>query len=138
MVIQRWQNLLLLIAVVLMCVFCSTPYAIDRAAETPAEVYVSDAPVFLVINLVIAALLVIAIFLFRDLRRQMTVTLITIVLVCASIVTCGFIMYAYMPDAELIWTGGVLLLIASLVCAGAAYRFMSKDRALLRSYDRLR
>ena len=141
MVIQRWQNLLLLVALILMCIFCVTPYAQTAAADAaiePSKVFVKDAPVFLVLNLVIAAFLLIAIFTFKNLRRQMAVTIISIVLVCASIVTCGFMLYTAMPDAELIWTGGVLLLVAALVCALAAYRFMRKDHNLLRSYDRLR
>ena len=93
---------------------------------------------FLILNIVIAALLFIAIFLFKNLKLQMRVTLITILLIAASIVTCGFILYASMPDAELIWTGGVLLLVAAMVCALFGLRFMRKDRNLLRSYDRLR
>ncbi|MCM1066473.1 MAG: DUF4293 domain-containing protein [Muribaculaceae bacterium] len=141
MVIQRWQSLLLLIAVVLMCVFCATPYAHVAAADaaaSPTPVFVYEAPVFLIINIVIAVLLFIAIFLYKNLRRQMTVTLISMVLICASAVTAGFMLYTGMPDAELEWAGGVLLLIVALVCALAAYRFMRKDRNLLRSYDRLR
>lgn len=141
MVIQRWQSLLLLIAVVLMCIFCATPYARITAAEAavePTDVFVYDAPVFLIVNIVIAAVLFIAIFMYKNLARQMTITLISIVLLCASMVTCGFILYSTMPDAELIWTGGVLLLVVALVCALAAYRCMGKDRKLLRSYDRLR
>ena len=121
-----------------MCIFCLTPYATRTAEAGSVAVYASDAPVFLIINIVIAALLVIVIFLFKNLKRQMTVTILSIVLVCASIVTCGFMMYAAMPDATLVWTGGVLLLVATLVCALAAYRFMRKDHNLLRSYDRLR
>lgn len=139
MVIQRWQTLLLLLAVILMCIFCATPYAHVSALETEAApVYVYDAPVFLTINAVIAALLFIAIFMYKNLRRQMTVTLISMVLICASAVTAGFIIYRAMPDATLVWTGGVILLFASLVCALAAYRLMRRDRNLLRSYDRLR
>lgn len=142
MVIQRWQSLLLLIGVVLMCVFCATPYAIRHAVEgaeaIASPVFVAEAPVFLILNIVIAVLLFIAIFMYKNLKRQMTVTLLSMVLVVCSLVTCGFILYRAMPDAELIWTGGVLLLIAALVCALAAYRFMRKDRNLLRSYDRMR
>lgn len=141
MVIQRWQSLLLLIAVVLMCIFCATPYAHIHAVEaaaSPTPVFVYEAPVFLIINIVIVLLLFIAIFMYKNLRRQMTVTIISMVLICASIVTGAFILYSTMPDAELVWAGGVVLLIVALICAMAAYRFMRKDRNLLRSYDRLR
>lgn len=140
MVIQRWQSVLLLIAVVLMCIFCATPYATVKAVEATEQthVFVSDAPVFLVLNIAIAALLFLAIFLFKNLKLQMRVTLISIVLIAASMVTCGIMLYTNMPDAALIWTGGVLLLVGALVCALFGLRFMRKDHNLLRSYDRLR
>ena len=140
MVIQRWQSVLLLIAVVLMCIFCATPYAQTTTAEAESwtPIYVSDAPVFLILNIVIAVILFIAIFLFKNLKLQMRVTTISIVLLVASMVTCAILMTTGYPDAELIWTGGVVLLLAALVCAIFGLRFMRKDRNLLRSYDRLR
>lgn len=141
MVIQRWQSVLLLLAVVFMCIFCSTPFATVKAAETAvssSKVFVSDALVLLILNLVIAALLFIAIFLFKNLKLQMKVTMISIVLIASSIVACGFILYRSMPDAEIILTGGVLLLICALICAVFGLRFMRRDHKLLRSYDRLR
>ncbi len=140
MVIQRWQSVLLLIAVALMCVFCATPYATRTVVESAemAPVFVSDAPVYLVLNIAIAVLLFISIFLFKNLRLQMKVTLVSIVLIVASMLTCGIMLYASMPDAALIWTGGVLLLVAALVCAIFGLRFMRRDHNLLRSYDRLR
>lgn len=140
MVIQRIQNLLLLIALVLMCIFCSTPYAIMHSIEgaEPSKVFVAEAPVFLVLNLVIAAILVIALFAFKNLKRQKTMTLISIVLLVASMLTCAFMLYSAMPNAEVIWTGGVLLLVATLACLIGAYRGIGKDQKLLRSYDRLR
>lgn len=139
MVIQRWQNLLLLIAVVLMCVFCATPYAVAPGADgAPAPVYVSASVVYLILNLVIAVLLVIALFFFRNLKAQMTVTLVSAILICASLITCGCMVCFAMPEAHLLIFGGISLPIVALVCAVAAYRFMRKDRNLLRSYDRLR
>lgn len=139
MVIQRWQNLLLLIALVLMCIFCCTPYAESAAEEGITNpMFVYEAPVLLIINLVIAIMLIIGIFAFKNLKRQIMITNISIVLMVASMVTSCFIIYAGEPQAALIWTGGVLLLIAACICALAATRFMRKDRNLLRSYDRLR
>lgn len=141
MVIQRIQTLFLLLAVVFMTVFCMTPIAtLDAAgsAESCSPVFVKDAPVFMILNILIAVLLFIGIFLFKDLKRQMTVTLASMVLICASIVTFGFILYAGMPGAHIIWTGGILLLVAALIAALMAYRGMKKDKKLLSSYDRLR
>ncbi len=140
MVIQRLQTLFLLIAVVLMCVFCCTPWA-SHAAEGVAEaspVFVSEAPVLLILNIVIAVLLFISIFMFKNLKRQMAVTVLSIILICASMVTCGILLYTAYPGATFIWTGGVLLLLVALVCVLFAYRFMKKDHKLLTSYDRLR
>lgn len=141
MVIQRIQTLFLLLAVVFMAVFCLTPIAtldVAESAESFSPVFVKDAPVFMVLNIVIAVLLFIGIFLFKNLKRQISVTVASMVLICASIVTFGIILYAGMPDAHIIWTGGVLLLVAALICAFLAYRGMKKDRKLLSSYDRLR
>lgn len=141
MVIQRWQTLFLLVACILMCILCASPFAqiaATEAAAAPTPVFVKDAPVFLVLNIVIAILLFIAIFLFKNLKLQMRVTTMSIVLLAASAVTGGFIIYATMPDAEIIWTGAVLLLVLSAIFAACALRFMRKDHRLLRSYDRLR
>jgi len=140
MVIQRWQSLLLLIAVVLMAVFCCTPWATQAAegVEEAAPIFISEAPALLVLNIVIAVILFISIFMFKNLKRQMSVTVLSIVLICTSIVTCGIMLYTAYPGAGLIWTGGVLLLLVALICALFAYRFMKKDFKLLTSYDRLR
>lgn len=140
MVIQRLQTLFLLLAVVLMCIFCCTPWA-TQAAEGVAEaspVFVSEAPVLLILNIVIAVLLFISIFMFKNLKRQMTVTVLSIILICTSIATCGILLFTAYPGATFIWTGGVVLLLVALVCVLFAYRFMKKDHKLLTSYDRLR
>lgn len=141
MVIQRIQTLFLLMAVIFMAIFCFTPIAtleVAESADSFSPVFVKDAPVFMVLNILIALLLFIGIFMFKNLRRQMTVTLASMVLICASIVTFGFVLYVGMPGAHIIWTGGVLLLIAALIAALLAYRSMKKDKKLLSSYDRLR
>ncbi len=140
MVIQRWQSLFLLVAVVFTCLFCLTPYAAYTAPEAigNTDIYVSDAPVLLTLNIVIAVLLCADIFMFGNLKRQMTVAMLCIVLICASIVTTCLVLYTAYPDAALVWAGGILYLVAALVFAILARRFMGKDRRILSSYDRLR
>lgn len=140
MVIQRWQSVLLLLAVVLMCIFCSTPFATRTVEGTleASDVFISEAPVLLVLNILVAVLLFIAIFLFKNLRLQMRVTLISMVLIATSMAGSAFVVYGGGMATSLIWVGGVLLLLAALICALAALRFMRRDRNLLRSYDRLR
>lgn len=141
MVIQRWQSVLLLLAVVLMCIFCATPlatYASDNSAESLTAVYVKDAPVLLTVSILVAALLFISIFLYKNLKRQMTITLLSIVLIVATIVTGFFVVYNAYPGAEFVLFGGILLLVVTLILALCAYRLMKSDLRKLRSYDRLR
>ena len=99
MVIQRIQSLMLLIAAIAMAVFCCTPFATLEAEGAVRAVLVKDAPVFLTLNIVVGVLLLLVIFMYRDLRRQMRMTLLAMVLLCASIVTCGFIVYVGIPGS---------------------------------------
>lgn len=138
MVIQRIQTLMLLIAVILMAIFCLTPYGIQAAEPENVAIFVKDAPVFLVLNLVIAALLVITIFMYKDLRRQKRMTILSMVLICVSIVTGLFILGRAYDSASPVLLGGVSLLVLALIFGLLAYRGMSRDHKLLRSADRLR
>ena len=67
MVIQRWQTLWLLVAVVLVAVFCFVPMALvtSDALNPDSATFLNpiDVPVLLVVNGVAALLLFIAIFL---------------------------------------------------------------------------
>lgn len=141
MVIQRWQTLLLLVAVVLMGFMCVSPLAqsaVVEASVAPTKFFVHEAPVFLILNIVIAVLLFLDIFMFKNLRLQMRVAVFSLVLMAASAVTGGFILYQAMPDATIVWTGAVLLLVLAAFFAVMALRMMKKDYKLLRSVDRLR
>ncbi len=139
MQIQRIQSLFLLLAVVLMCIFCLTPYATHTAADgTATSVFMKDTPVLLVVNACIAVRLFLNIVMYNNLCRQMRLTLLSIVLLAGSAVACGFVVTVGMPGSRLVWTGGVLLLLVALVLAVFAYRGMSRDKHKLASYDRLR
>ncbi len=131
MVIQRWQTVMLLFALALMVVFVLTPMAYLGA--TP--VYVWENTSFLILNLVIGALILIDIFLFKNLRLQMTVALISIILLAVSI-GLGCVVYT---GTDLSFTFfGVPFTVAALVMTWFARRFMAKDRRLLAAADRLR
>ena len=65
-------------------------------------------------------------------------TVVSIVLICVSMVTTGFIIFGKLPNATPVLLGGVTLLIISLVFALLAYRGMRNDRRLLSSLNRLR
>ena len=139
MQIQRIQTIMLLIAAILVGMFCFMPFARIPMENAAAQaVFVKDAPVLLILNVVIAALLLIVIFMYRNLRQQMRMTILSIVLICASMATSGFIIFGRFEGAEPVLFGGVLLLVLALVFALLAYRGMRHDHRLLRSMDRLR
>ncbi len=139
MQIQRIQTLMLLIAAIFMAVFCFTPFASIQAGNAAAQaIYAKDAPVLLVVNILIAVLLVLSIFLYKDLRRQMKLTILSMVLICVSIVTSFFYIYAGFEGATPILFGGVMLLVLAVIFALLALRGMRHDHHLLRSVDRLR
>ena len=139
MIIQRWQNLLLFVGLVLMVWSCFMPVASmpDPAASMDTFLFPVVAPVLLVLDIVIAMLLGIAIFMYRNLKSQMSVTTITILLLIAQIITLCVMNLVAMTDAVFNVQAYILPAI-SLICSYAAYRFERKDWKLLRSYDRLR
>ncbi|MDE6198573.1 MAG: DUF4293 domain-containing protein [Muribaculaceae bacterium] len=130
-----------MIATVLMALFAFLPFASVAVGPLAADLCPKDFPVYLILNLLIAILLFIAIFMYKNLKLQKKVTLLSMVLICCSAVTGGFLLYG--PNAPkgvvaLEWGGGVLLLIGALVFALLAYRGIGKDQRTLSSYDRIR
>lgn len=137
MVIQRWQSLLLFIAVVLTAIFCFTPFAILGEPDN-LNLYPIDAPALLVMCVTSAVLLFICIFLFKNLKLQMRVATICIILLVCTIAVDLIFTFTTFAGADIIWTGGLLLLFVALICTMLARRLMKKDYNLLRSYDRMR
>lgn len=139
MVIQRWQTLLLLIAVVLMGCLNFVPVArIPGEAGAAEPFFTTDAPVLMIVSILVAVLLFISIFMFKNLKQQMKVTILSILLMCVLLVGGIFVLFRTAPDAEIEWAGATLLLCCSVILALAAWRLMKKDYRLLRSADRLR
>lgn len=141
MVIQRWQTVFLFIATLLMALFTFMPFASVTISSLTADLHPKDFPVYLILNLLIAVLLFIAIFMYRNLKLQKKVTLLSMLLICCSAVTGGILLYG--PNApegvvSLVLAGGVLLLVGALVFALLAYRGIGKDQRTLSSYDRIR
>jgi hypothetical protein len=122
-----------------MAIFCSTPFAtVSATAEQVESVYLKDAPVLMIVSILIGVVLFMSIFMYKDLKRQMTMTLVSMVLLVAAIVTGIFIVYYAMPDAKLVILGGITLLVVTFILALGAYTMMNRDRKLLDSYNRLR
>lgn len=141
MVIQRWQTVFLFIAVVAMVLFIILPFANVTIDDQIFQVKPSHFIGYLTLNIVIALMLFISIFLYRNIRFQKKITLISIIMIAVSAVTGGLCLYgpqAKWNDVSLIWEGGILLLIISLILALMAYRRMTADQKLLSDSGRIR
>ncbi len=138
MVIQRIQTLFLFIGCLAMIFFCFVPMGNATVGTELVKLLPTDYPVFLTVNILIAVLLFLAIFLYKNTRMQKTVTLLSMLLIAVSAVTGGFLIYGDSRGAEVEWFGGVILLVITMIMAIAAYRGIRKDENLLSSYDRLR
>ena len=128
MVLQRWQSFLLFVAVILMACFNFSTMAVmpDSTELVPTDY------VFIWVPAVAAVLLLfIDIFMYRNLRLQMKVAVVSIIVMIAVVVSRA-------AGAEYSWTGAPLFLLCALVLAIFARVFMGKDYRLLRSVDRLR
>lgn len=152
MVIQRWQSVFLLLAAVAMAFFCFMPNAEFITADTvltwrplgltsSAGQCAGGTLAYFIVNCVITLLIIIDIFLFKNLRRQMTVALVCAALEFASCITwfvCVLIFTERFAATGVEWLPGIILLAASLLMILFAYHFMGKDRRKLAHYDRLR
>jgi membrane-associated HD superfamily phosphohydrolase len=137
MVIQRLQSLLLLIATILVGITCFLPLATVGDCCNTANICLTSAPALLVLNIATAVLLLITIFLFKNLRQQMMVAKIDAVLIVVSIISSVLTQHFMAPTACPNWCSIALSAVA-FVCTVLAHRYMGKDKKLLSSYDRLR
>lgn len=136
--IQRIQSIYLLIAVVAMAIFCFSPIGQIGADALRSPVMPADYPVYLILNIVIAVILFLAIFLYNNRKLQLTLTKVSMLLIAVSAVCGGLILYGGNSDsARLEWAGGVTLLIISLVMALMAGRGIRHDINIIKNADRL-
>lgn len=138
MVIQRLQSLLLLIAAVLMGLMFLAPVAVF---DDPAvKVTIGDSVALTILDIVIGVLLLVDIFLYKNLRLQMLVASISALLMCGLAgVYCAWITNAAeVFKLQPVFALASLMLLAAFVLTLVARRLMRRDRNLLRSADRLR
>lgn len=146
MVIQRWQSVWLLVAAILVALFCFLPMAYVSAegpeimdANSVTFMYPSDNWVILIVGLLVTLLLILNIFSFKDTRRQKMMTIVAVVLI-AVLAACAVLMvYGFQTaDGRAEWMGSILLLAGAVIFALLAYRGISHDEKLLKAADRLR
>lgn len=133
MVLQRWQSLLLFVAVILMACFNFSSLATVGNAELVPTDYV-----FLWVPAAAAVLLMfIDIFMYKNLKLQMKVAIVSVLVMLAVGISAGVVV-SRTEGAEFAWTGAPLFLICAVVLTIFARYCMGKDYKLLRSVDRLR
>lgn len=139
MQIQRLQSLFLFIAAIFTGAYCFMPYAVitDSMGQN-TNILISDSPILLILNSTITILLLISIFLYKNLRLQMNITKIDIALIIGAIITTLFYTFGVTPQAYPTFQGGIIMLLFSLAFSIAALRRMRYDKKLLSSTDRLR
>lgn len=133
----------LFIAAVLVGVFCFLPMAIvsGEPLDPNSATFIApkDLPVFLIVNIVVAVLLLLSIFLYKNTRRQKTLTLVSMLLIVVLMAVESFVLFGWDSSAGRVeWLGSIFLLIGALFFALLAYRGISADEKLLKSADRLR
>lgn len=126
-----------------MAVFCFVPMALvpAEALDSNSATFLSpkDLPVFLIVNALVAVLLFLAIFLYKNPRRQKTLTLVSMLLIVVSMVTEAIVLFGWDTTAGRVeWLGSIFLLLGALVFAVMAYRGISNDERLLKAADRIR
>ena len=108
-------------AAILAAVFCFLPMALvsDAMASPESVTFIrpTDLPVLFVVDGVVALLLFIAIFLYKNTARQRTVTLVSMLLIVVVMVTevCYLLSWDAGAGARVEWLGSIFLLLGALV-----------------------
>ena len=135
MVIQRWQSVLLLISAIFVALAGILPYAVTANG---VDVCAVQTPVLLCVDILVALLLLIDIFLYRNLRYQMKVTRLALGLIVVLEAAIAAYACAGLEGATISILGGIVMPVLALISAFVALRLMLRDYRLLRSADRLR
>lgn len=135
MVIQRWQSVLLLISAIFVALAGILPYAVTANG---VDVCAVQTPVLLCVDILVALLLLIDIFLYRNLRYQMKVTRLALGLIVVLEAAIAAYTCAGLEGATISIIGGIVMPMLALISSFVALRLMLRDYRLLRSADRLR
>lgn len=139
MQIQRLQTLYLFIALIFTVAFCFTPFATfsDTYGET-FRAFVSESIILLILSITLAALILIDIFLYRNLKLQINTLKIIMALTAGTIVTTVIYVIVGNGDIVSVAKGGTILLVLAELFSVLAFKRIKYDRNLLASVERLR
>lgn len=156
MVIQRWQSVLLFIAVVVMAAFTFVSLGQVQLPDyslnlTTLGFYIEGEPTggamsgfymhtwpFFIVSLMTVLLPLITIFLFKNLPLQKTLCLIEVLfLMAVCVIGCGYGYYA-IPDASVSWSSMIVAPLIAFIAVAMAYGRINSDQKKLRSAYRFR
>ena len=124
MVIQRWQSVLLLISAIFVALAGILPYAVTANG---VDVCAVQTPVLLCVDILVALLLLIDIFLYRNLRYQMKVTRLALGLIVVLEAAIAAYTCAGLEGATISIIGGIVMPVLALISAFVALRLMFRD-----------
>lgn len=155
MIIQRWQSVLLFIAAAVMA--CFTFFSLGQITTTDITFnfmslgfYPEGNPTdgshpevvhtwyFFMLNITCLVILLLDIFLYRNLNLQKRVCLIGLLFTVASACVAGCLGYTAVPGGYMGWSSVALCPFIAFVAIVLAYNRINADQRLLKAADRLR
>lgn len=142
MVIQRIQSIYLLLAALLLgalSFFVPVGVVQDMTADATQLVYLKDCLSVFPLTVATAVLILVDIFLYRNLHLQIRVAGVCVAMIMAIACVGTLLLGWRMPEnVNVTWIGPALVLAAALIMMIFARRSMKSDLRLLKSYDRIR
>ncbi len=154
MVIQRWQSVLLLIAVVLMGCFTfmslgqvqTTDFSFNfktlglypEGESTGAVAQSISTWYFFAISLLSTILPLIAIFAFKNFKLQKNLCLWSMLLITCLIIVGALLAYQTFDGASISWSSLVCAPFISLISISMAYNRIVRDWNIIRDSERIR
>lgn len=140
MVIQRWQSVLLFIALVLVSIFCVSAYGkFIMPDDVIISVIASTNTGYWLYNMGIVLLLLISIFLFKTPGWQKCLIWISIFMMGGSAIWGYNYLHAIVPQGATVTLGlSWILLCVAFGLAIVSLFLIAADQKLLKSYDRIR
>ena len=155
MVIQRWQSLLLFIAAAVMACFTFIPFGqvttpdytfnltglgfhqagIPTDGEPPLYIHTWY---FFILSLTTMVLLLLDIFLYKNLRLQMRICLVALLFIIADTSVGGLLGFCAIEGGKIWWNTVIICPFIAIFSTIFAYYRMKYDYSLLKASDRLR
>ncbi|MCH5227544.1 MAG: DUF4293 domain-containing protein [Muribaculaceae bacterium] len=155
MVIQRWQTVLLFIAAAVMACFTFIPFGIVTTPDytftlTGLGFYEQGIPTdgrppmvihtwyLFMLSLTTIVLLLLDIFLFKNIKLQQKVCMVAILFIVAECCVAGLLGFRAIEGGWIYWKTTIICPFIALFSAIFAYYRMAQDYSLLKAADRLR